>query len=134
MPGILQTGSSGGAGRRLLSLPWLSGKIHVLHVLHVVPDARVLDVVSLTESPRMLPLIAVITPATLSVQLAAQPNQTTFYAPIPSIDYDYSDIKKWAVVETAGGDGISGPSSRLTRLMTSVASRGSISQISAPYP
>ncbi|KAE8452706.1 hypothetical protein EG329_013965 [Mollisiaceae sp. DMI_Dod_QoI] len=80
-----------------------------------------------------LPLVAVITPATLSVQPAAKPNQTTFYSPIPSIDYDALDIVKWAQV--LDDIGVSeGPSSRLTRLMTSVASRGSILPISPLYP
>ena len=75
-----------------------------------------------------------VTPATLAVQPQSQPSENTTLSSIPSIDYNISNIEKWAIYEPGSGFGYLGPSSRIRRLITSVASQGSISQISAPHP
>ncbi|KAE9381012.1 hypothetical protein N431DRAFT_363157 [Stipitochalara longipes BDJ] len=81
-----------------------------------------------------LPIIAVVTPATLTVQPAAQPNETTLNFPIPAIDYGIPSTQKFALIGQGGPLQYSGPSPRIVRLMSSITSQGSISQISAPFP
>ncbi|KAJ3546933.1 hypothetical protein NM208_g1768 [Fusarium decemcellulare] len=79
-----------------------------------------------------LPLIAVITPATLTVQVSSHPNTTVIQAPIPIMDYDNTlNFAQWT---TAGAVGFSAPSSYISRIVLSVASLGSILTIPAPFP
>ncbi|EKJ72312.1 hypothetical protein FPSE_07541 [Fusarium pseudograminearum CS3096] len=75
-----------------------------------------------------LPLVAVITPATLTVTVSSTANITTLHMPIPIPDY--------AKVDTFGGwaGKIIVPSTYVSRLLLSVASQGSILAIPAPFP
>ncbi|KAM3068328.1 hypothetical protein ACMFMG_009466 [Clarireedia jacksonii] len=76
-----------------------------------------------------LPLIAVITPATLTVQQAPQPREETRYLSIPTINYNTSHNARWAL-NTLNIQ----PSYRTQRIAQSVASQGSILSMTAPYP
>ncbi|KAF4457781.1 hypothetical protein F53441_354 [Fusarium austroafricanum] len=79
-----------------------------------------------------LPLIAVVTPATLTVQVSSHPNVTIVDAPLPLIDYDNKlNFAQWA---SGGGKGYYAPSSYVSRILLSVASSGSILNIPAPFP
>ncbi|KAN0096013.1 hypothetical protein V8E51_014818 [Hyaloscypha variabilis] len=71
-----------------------------------------------------IPLIAIITPATLTVHLANKSNQTVHY------------LTFWPLSnhETYDCASLSAPAPRVARLMSSVTSQGSILQIAAPYP
>ncbi|KAH8892357.1 hypothetical protein GQ53DRAFT_619752, partial [Thozetella sp. PMI_491] len=82
----------------------------------------------------MLPFTAVITPATLSIRLAAQPNQSKVQYPIPSVNYDVSEIHKWAQIIKNSNISYYGPSSRVVRLMSAVASQGSVLPIVPSHP
>ena len=77
-------------------------------------------------------MIALVTPATLTIQPASRLNETTVYSLLPSIEYDSSVSRRWAEVDEIL-DSI-GSSFPIIRLVSSVASRGSILPISAPYP
>ncbi|KAF4334983.1 hypothetical protein FBEOM_11180 [Fusarium beomiforme] len=79
-----------------------------------------------------LPLIAVVTPATLSVQVSSQPNITTVNELIPKIDY--SNPLNFAQWTGQGGVGYNAPSSYVSRVLLSVSSLGSILTIPAPSP
>ncbi|SCO80616.1 uncharacterized protein FRV6_04829 [Fusarium oxysporum] len=79
-----------------------------------------------------LPLIAVITPATLTVQVSDHPNVTVVDAPIPLLDYD--NMFNFAQFTGVGGVGYYAPSSYVSRVLLSVASLGSILTIPAPFP
>ncbi|KAI1053456.1 hypothetical protein LB506_012547 [Fusarium annulatum] len=79
-----------------------------------------------------LPLIAVITPATLTVQVSDRPNITVVEAPIPRLDYD--NMLNFAQFTGVGGVGYYAPSSYVSRVLLSVASLGSILTIPAPFP
>ncbi|KAM0080783.1 hypothetical protein ACKRZS_007050 [Fusarium odoratissimum] len=79
-----------------------------------------------------LPLIAVITPATLTVQVSEHPNVTVVDAPIPLLDYD--NMLNFAQFTGVGGVGYYAPSSYVSRVLLSVASLGSILTIPAPFP
>ncbi|KAI1018643.1 hypothetical protein LB503_005539 [Fusarium chuoi] len=79
-----------------------------------------------------LPLIAVITPATLTVQVSDHPNITVVDAPIPLLDYD--NMLNFAQFTGVGGVGYYAPSSYVSRVLLSVASLGSILTIPAPFP
>ncbi|CVL03247.1 uncharacterized protein FPRN_00055 [Fusarium proliferatum] len=79
-----------------------------------------------------LPLIAVITPATLTVQVSDRPNVTVVDAPIPLLDYD--NMLNFAQFTGVGGVGYYAPSSYVSRVLLSVASLGSILTIPAPFP
>ncbi|KAE9371044.1 hypothetical protein N431DRAFT_491492 [Stipitochalara longipes BDJ] len=81
-----------------------------------------------------LPLIAVVTPATLTVHPAAKLNQTVHHLPIPSIDYGIVEDQTFAFINPAGATSYEGPTPRIIRLLSSVVSQGSILQITAPYP
>lgn len=80
-----------------------------------------------------LPLVAVVTPATLTVQLSAQTNETLVDLAIPNVVYD--SVSKFAFWQ-AEGRALQGPSSRISRLLTAVSSYGSVLPISNPqgYP
>ncbi|KAH7186164.1 uncharacterized protein B0J16DRAFT_305840 [Fusarium flagelliforme] len=75
-----------------------------------------------------LPLIAVITPATLSIEISSEANVTTIDGFIPRIDYDrtlwFGRVEEDAVYV----------STHISRLVTPVASLGSILPITAPFP
>ncbi|KAJ4031899.1 hypothetical protein NW761_012955 [Fusarium oxysporum] len=79
-----------------------------------------------------LPLIAVITPATLTVQVSDHPNVTVVDAPIPLLYYD--NMLNFAQFTGVGGVGYYAPSSYVSRVLLSVASLGSILTIPAPFP
>ncbi|ENH65708.1 hypothetical protein FOC1_g10001681 [Fusarium oxysporum f. sp. cubense race 1] len=79
-----------------------------------------------------LPLIAIITPATLTVQVSDHPNVTVVDAPIPLLDYD--NMLNFAQFTGVGGVGYYAPSSYVSRVLLSVASLGSILTIPAPFP
>ncbi|KAF4950753.1 hypothetical protein FSARC_13097 [Fusarium sarcochroum] len=79
-----------------------------------------------------LPLIAVVTPATLTVQVSSYPNKTVIDSPLPILDY--SDPLNFAQWTAAGGTGYLAPSSYISRVLLSVASSGSILAIPAPSP
>ncbi|KAI1743397.1 hypothetical protein F4680DRAFT_374515 [Xylaria scruposa] len=77
-----------------------------------------------------LPLVALVTPSTLTVQLDQQPNASTISAPVPSIEYGrYGSFADWS-----HDTGWVSPSYRLSTLLSTVASGGSILPIAAPYP
>ncbi|EYB28031.1 hypothetical protein FG05_35257 [Fusarium graminearum] len=76
-----------------------------------------------------LPLIAVVTPATLSIEISSEPNITVINKLIPTIDYDRSpwfDSSRYA--------GTTSRVSRIYRLLLPVATLGSILNIAAPFP
>ncbi|KAF5253985.1 hypothetical protein FANTH_1167 [Fusarium anthophilum] len=79
-----------------------------------------------------LPLIAVITPATLTVQVSDRPNITVVDAPIPLLDYN--NMLNFAQFTGVGGVGYYAPSSYVSRVLLSVASLGSILTFPAPFP
>ncbi|PNP81395.1 hypothetical protein FNYG_05201 [Fusarium nygamai] len=79
-----------------------------------------------------LPLIAVITPATLTVEVSDRPNITVVDAPIPLLDYN--NMLNFAQFTGAGGLGYYAPSSYVSRVLLSVASLGSILTFPAPFP
>ncbi|KAF5572748.1 hypothetical protein FPANT_12852 [Fusarium pseudoanthophilum] len=79
-----------------------------------------------------LPLIAVITPATLTVQVSDRPNITIVDAPIPLLDYN--NMLNFAQFTGVGGVGYYAPSSYVSRVLLSVASLGSILTFPAPFP
>lgn len=80
-----------------------------------------------------LPLVAVVTPATLTVRLSAHMNETVVDLAIPNVVYD--SVAKFAYWQ-AQGRTLQGPSSRISRLLTAVTSFGSVLPISNPqgYP
>lgn len=80
-----------------------------------------------------LPLVAVVTPATLTVRLSGQSNVTVVDMAIPNLAYD--DISKFAFWQ-AQGRTLQGPSSRIARMLTAVTAYGSVLPISNPqgYP
>lgn len=71
---------------------------------------------------RMLPLISVITPATLTVRTASQPSQTIHNVPISSIDYGILDDQTFAYIVHSGG--YTGSTQRVLRLVASITSQG----------
>ncbi|KAG5751776.1 hypothetical protein H9Q69_006083 [Fusarium xylarioides] len=79
-----------------------------------------------------LPLIAVITPATVTVQVSDRPNITVVDAPIPLLDYN--NMLNFAQFTGVGGVGYYAPSSYVSRVLLSVASLGSILTFPAPFP
>ncbi|KAM0418477.1 hypothetical protein ACHAPD_004836 [Fusarium lateritium] len=79
-----------------------------------------------------LPLVAVVTPATLTVQVSSQPNITVLDAPIPIPDY--SNFATYGEYTGMGGGGILVPSTYMSRLILSVVSLGSILTVPAPFP
>ncbi|PMD36323.1 hypothetical protein L207DRAFT_587331 [Hyaloscypha variabilis F] len=83
-----------------------------------------------------IPLIAIVTPATLTVHPAAKSNQSVHHLPIPSIDYGIIQDQTFALTTCQSGiyAYYDGPAPRIRRLMSSVTSQGSILQIVAPYP
>jgi hypothetical protein len=86
----------------------------------------------LIATQRVLPLIAVITPATLTVQLSSQPNETSIVAPIPIVNYEnWTLFGKPAVHD---GQPVIAPSPGIARILFSVASLGSTLNIPAPFP
>lgn len=82
---------------------------------------------------RTVPLVAVFTPGTLTVQEAAHPKETVYRSPIPPIDYNAIE-HFWLPGEGTGERFSSGPSTRLNRLMAAVTSQGSILHLTAPAP
>jgi len=86
----------------------------------------------LITTQRALPLIAVITPATLTVQLSSQPNKTSIVAPIPIVNYE-----NWSLFGSPAvndGEPVIAPSPRIARILLSVASSGSILNMPVPFP
>lgn len=90
----------------------------------------------LIQLSRTIPLIAVVIPSTLTVQTAGHPNETVIRLPVPLIEYD--NLKKFAQWTMQGEKNplttYSGPSSRISRMVSAVASQGSILKINAPFP
>ncbi|RGP68681.1 hypothetical protein FSPOR_5151 [Fusarium sporotrichioides] len=79
-----------------------------------------------------LPLVAVVTPATLTVQVSPLPNITVLDAPIPIPDYNLQDtFGEWTGMN---GGGILVPSTFVSRLLLSVVSLGSILTLPVPFP
>ncbi|KAL6918538.1 hypothetical protein FSST1_010033 [Fusarium sambucinum] len=78
-----------------------------------------------------LPLVAVITPATLTVEVSTQPNITVLDAPLPIPDYD---TRNSFGEYSSMGQGILIPSNYMSRLFLSVVSQGSILAPPAPFP
>lgn len=105
----------------------LVGNIWNFHVWEIWRVGPVLIIVAMVTWA--LPLVAVVTPATLTVQLSAQPNETTINLAIPNLAYD--SVSKFAYWE-AQDHTLQGPSSRISRLLTAVTSYGSILPISNP--
>lgn len=88
----------------------------------------------MTDFGRALPIVAIVTPAALTVQAAPALSEQSLMVSASTINYDISSIDKWATYGSGGGEGYIGPSYRISRLVTSVASQGSILQIQAPSP
>lgn len=83
---------------------------------------------------RTIPLVAIVTPSTLTVQAAAFPNETITRMPIPVINYAaLKNFAQWSNFD-GGGDTYAAPSSRISRLVSSVATQGTMLQINAPFP
>jgi hypothetical protein len=61
---------------------------------------------------------------------------TAYSSLIPSIQYggNESEVQRWGQIGAGGAAGFLAASYRLSRLVSAVASQGSILQISAPYP
>ncbi|PTD02245.1 hypothetical protein FCULG_00012106 [Fusarium culmorum] len=79
-----------------------------------------------------LPLVAIITPATLTVTLSSQPNITDVDTRLSIPDYSKADtFGIWTDIR--GGDYLV-PSTYVSRLLLSVASLGSILTVPAPFP
>ncbi|KAM0364131.1 hypothetical protein ACHAO7_012148 [Fusarium culmorum] len=79
-----------------------------------------------------LPLVAVITPATLTIEVSSRPNITVVDAPIPIPEYGTLEtFGKWTGIN-GGGNLI--PSTYVSRLLLSVVSLGSILNVPAPFP
>ncbi|PTB48336.1 hypothetical protein M431DRAFT_513743 [Trichoderma harzianum CBS 226.95] len=78
-----------------------------------------------------LPIVAVFTPAALTVQPSKQLNETKHIKPLPTINstspYPFA---QWG---NEGGGGYVAPSVAVARLVSSVASQGTILPIQAPY-
>ncbi|CAF3623873.1 hypothetical protein SNK05_007562 [Fusarium graminearum] len=76
-----------------------------------------------------LPLIAVITPATLSIEISSEPNITVVNRLIPNIDYDRSLwFGSWLEDRTISH------TPHISRLLLPVATLGFILNIAAPFP
>ncbi|KPM43804.1 hypothetical protein AK830_g2725 [Neonectria ditissima] len=79
----------------------------------------------------LLPLVAIVTPSSLTVQQAPQLNESTIRMPLPVIDYTSPTVfAEWA---QSGGSGYAAPSNAMARLMAAVVSQGSITHIPAPF-
>jgi hypothetical protein len=77
----------------------------------------------------VLPLIAVITPATLSIEISSQPNITTVNSLIPDIDYDKGLwFGEWRLNRTVVH------TTHISKILLPVATLGSILNIPAPFP
>ncbi|KAH0597835.1 hypothetical protein MHUMG1_04207 [Metarhizium humberi] len=79
-----------------------------------------------------LPIVAVFTPAALTVQPSSESNKTIHRLHLPTLNF--SDPQTFSIW---GGDGMAGyeaPSIAVSRLVSSVASQGSIIPMKAPYP
>lgn len=86
----------------------------------------------LIATQRVLPLVAVITPATLTVKLSSQPNRTSIIAPIPIVNYE-----NWTLFGSSklyDSEPVIAPSPRIAKILLSVASSGSILNMPAPFP
>lgn len=81
---------------------------------------------------RALPLVAVITPTTLTVEISPHPNDTIVEIPIANIRYD--DMQTFAESTISNTQGYNSPSSHVLRLLSAVASTGVILEIPAPFP
>ena len=81
---------------------------------------------------RALPIIAVFTPAALTVQPSQQLNESVLVQHLPTINttspYPFA---QWG---NEGGAGYVAPSVAVARLVSSVASQGSVLAIEAPHP
>ncbi|KAI6775993.1 hypothetical protein HG530_002751 [Fusarium avenaceum] len=76
-----------------------------------------------------LPLIAVITPATLSIEISSEPNVTVVDSPIPNIDYDQTLwFGEWLENRTVVHSVL------ISRLLLPVATLGYILNAPAPFP
>ncbi|GKU09518.1 unnamed protein product [Fusarium langsethiae] len=77
----------------------------------------------------VLPLIAVITPATLGIEISSEPNITVVNSLIPNIDYDKSLwFGGWFENRTVYH------TTQISRIFLPVATLGSILNIHAPFP
>lgn len=78
-----------------------------------------------------MPIIAIFTPGTLTVQLSPRSNITIAQRSIPSLNY--SAFRQFSEIGVGGPDTFRGPSSEVSRLMAAVTSQGSILNPPAPY-
>lgn len=78
-----------------------------------------------------MPIIAIFTPGTLTVQLSPRSNITITQRRIPSLNY--SAFRQFSEIGIGGPDIFRGPSSEISRLMAAVTSQGSILNPPAPY-
>lgn len=105
-----------------------SGFSNLVHTIGITPPYAKS---ALTRS-RALPLIAVVTPATLTVGPTDSPREDNRTMPVPVPEYaNYLRYAQWG---DGGGNYYIGPSSRISRLISSVASTGTVSTIPAPFP
>ncbi|OQE22468.1 hypothetical protein PENSTE_c010G08634 [Penicillium steckii] len=78
----------------------------------------------------LIPLTALITPATLSVHLKTTPSITRLS--VPTVEFNQEFWKDWALTEGAGW--IYGPSYVISRLLTTTSSSSTIIPLTPPLP
>lgn len=82
---------------------------------------------------RLLPLMAAVTPSTLSVKTRINQNTTTSLVPYPHFSIDSADkLRVWS--DQVGVSMMSSPSPAVVRLLTATASSTRILSIDAPFP
>ncbi|KAG6361328.1 hypothetical protein INS49_009553 [Diaporthe citri] len=78
-----------------------------------------------------IPIIAIFTPGTLTVQLSTRANSTIVQRPISSLNY--SAVRQFGQIGMGADYRFMGPSSGISRLMATVAAQGSMLNPPAPY-
>ncbi|KAI7776108.1 hypothetical protein LA080_005833 [Diaporthe eres] len=78
-----------------------------------------------------IPIIAIFTPGTLTVQLSTRANITIVERPISSLNY--SAVRQFGQIGMGADYRFMGPSSGISRLVATVAAQGSILNTPAPY-
>lgn len=86
----------------------------------------------LTWLNRALPIVAVFTPGTLTVEPSTKLNMTTYHVPLPAINYTVAEI--YAQYTQGSILQYSSPSNEIARLVSSVLSQGSVLAIPSLYP
>ncbi|KAI0177076.1 hypothetical protein BJ166DRAFT_572942 [Pestalotiopsis sp. NC0098] len=117
----------------------LKGVDALLGVLHNVWDLAVWELwrtrpilTTVALAIWALPLVAIVTPATLVVGPAHEMREDIVAMPVPIPDY--ANPLKYAQWQSGGGTWYQGPSARIKRSLSSVASAGAILPVPPPFP